>query len=157
MTWQCGDERSSFKMMKSRAKERNAFRTRATRGKIAEKEESSRNHELNFSEFLLCAVLGLRSPHKKGRLVMARLREKAEKKRESRPFLRVGSTSRFLRLEKKQGGSRGEKRITRRPPGWRLWRGRELGGRTDGRGVHKGRRRRQAAGERNTAAEIVCG
>ena len=96
-----------------------------------EEEESSRNHELNFSEFLLCAVLGLRSPHKKGRLVMARLREKAEKKRESRPFLRVGSTSRFLRLEKKQGGSRGEKRITRRPPGWRLWRGRELGGRTD--------------------------
>ena len=36
-----------------------------------------------MSEFLNSAILGLQSPHKKGRLVMVRLREKAEKKRES--------------------------------------------------------------------------
>ena len=144
MTWQCGDGRSSFKMMKSRAKERKACRTRATPGKIVEKEEISRNHALNSSEFLYCAILGLRSPHKKGRLVMVRLREKAEKKRESSSAAR-GEHFQVSPTGEEEGGSRGEKRITRRRPGWR----------TDGRGVHKGRRRRQA--ERNTAVEIVCG
>ena len=43
---------------------------------------------------------------------MVRLREKAEKKRESRPLLRVGSTSRFLRPEKKKA-DRGEKSALR--------------------------------------------
>ena len=148
MTWQCGDERSSFKMMKSRAKERKACRTRATPDKIVEAEKISRNHALAFGEFLYCAIFGLRSPHKKGRLVMVRLREKAEKKRESSSAAR-GEHFQVSPTGEKEGGSRGEKRITRRRPrpGWR----------TDGKSVHKGRRRRQAAGERNTAAEIVCG
>ena len=121
MTWQCGDERSSFKMMKSLAKVRNTCRTCATVGKIVQKEKISRNHAL--SEFLYCAILGLRSPHKKGRLVMVRLREKAEKKRKSSSAAR-GEHFQVSPTGEEEGGSRGEKRITRR-------RGLELGGRTD--------------------------
>ena len=73
------------------------------------------------------------------------------KRRESRPLLRVGSTSRFLRPEKKKA-DRGEKSALR--DGDRA-RGRELGGRTDEVYTKVVQEGRQA--ERNTAVEIVCG
>ena len=126
MTWQCGDERSSFKMMKSLAKVRNTCRTCATVGKIVQKEKISRNHAL--SEFLYCAILGLRSPHKKGRLVMVRLREKAEKKRES-----SSARGEHFQVSPRRIEGRKAHYETARVGAWR----------TDGRGVHKGRARRQ--------------
>ena len=100
---------------------------------------------------MYCAILGLRPPHKKGRLVGYGSAKRKGGKEESRP-LRVGSTSRFLRLGKKKA-DRGEKSALR--DGDRVG-GRELGGRTDEVYTKVVGEARQA-GERNTAAEIVCG